>query len=126
MYLDPKPLKMIVLVDVSTKESNNVVIKRNVSYEKVSASNGESSLKIHVETMIMSKPYRSENKYDLGKTTDKEQDMGPHVESPDDQHVEPDVEASVPTSSELQAEHPIGSTMEALVDENDYYNFSEV
>lgn len=59
MYLDPKPLKMIVPVDVSTKESKNATTKKNTSCEKVSSSKGESSLKILVETMITSKTYPS-------------------------------------------------------------------
>lgn len=49
--------------------------------------------------------------------------MGPHVESPNGQHVKLDVEAFVPTASELQAKHPIGLVVEALMDENDDSSF---
>ena len=68
MYLDPKPLKMIILVDVLTKESNNDATKRKTSFEKVSTSKGEPSLKNIIETMVTFKPYPGRNKADLGKT----------------------------------------------------------
>lgn len=40
MYLDPKHLKMIFPMDVSTKESKNVATKKKISFEKVTASKG--------------------------------------------------------------------------------------
>lgn len=57
-------------------------------------------MKNPIEIMSSYKPYHSGNKTDIGKTTGKEHDMGPLIESPDDQHVEPDAKTFVPISSE--------------------------
>ena len=51
--------------------------------------------------------------------------MRPHVESPDDQLVEPDDETSISTSSEPQVGHPIDLAVDAMVDWNDDLDFSK-
>lgn len=125
MYLNPKPLKMIFPVNVLTNESKNAATKRNTSFEKVSALKGEPFLENPVETMITFNPYPGGNKVNLDKTTSKEQDIGRHVESPDDQLVEPNVETYVSTSTEPQPEHPIDSVVDAPKDGNDDSDFFE-
>ncbi|KAI5446566.1 hypothetical protein KIW84_014413 [Lathyrus oleraceus] len=72
MYLDPKPMKMIVPMIFQQKNQRMRLPK--------------------------GKPYLK-----------KEQDVRRHVETPDDQLVEPDVKTSVSTSSEPQVGHPIDS-----------------
>ena len=67
MYPDPKPLKMIIPVYISTKESKNDVTKRKTTFEKVSASIVEPSLKNLVETVISSSLYLSRNQVNLEK-----------------------------------------------------------
>ncbi|CAI8603359.1 unnamed protein product [Vicia faba] len=79
---------MIVLVYVSIKESKNAAIKKKTSSEKFNTLKGEPYLNNPVEIMNIVKPNPSGNKYDL---------------------------ASVLTSSIPQAEHPIGSVVDAPI-----------
>lgn len=101
--MDPTPLKMIILVDISTEESKNTAIKKKTSSEKVNTLKREYSFNNLLEIVSVAEktePKSIRKKNELGNTTGKEQDVEPHVESPDDQHVKPNEVTYVPTSSD--------------------------
>lgn len=111
MFLDPKPLKMIVIVDISTDKAKNDATKRKKKMSK------KVSTLVHdiIETMNVnmeadSKPRRKDIYHDEIIFE------GPNVEPHVDQHVEHNVEAFVLTSSFPQDEptsKPVGKTLKS-------------
>lgn len=96
---------MIVPNDISINQSKSVSNKKTTS-KKVSTSAMKPFMHVHdfVEPMSLEKevvPNPTKKIIDHDKTFSEEPHVDPHVESLVDFHVEPNVEASEPTSDNL-------------------------
>lgn len=98
IFLNPKPMTIIVPVDILTDKSKSTTIKKKNSMEKVSTSAKEPHVHVHniVESMFFNEEVLSNpnGKYiDHAKTNVEKPHVEPHVKSHAGPHVEPNVGA---------------------------------
>ncbi|KAI5395336.1 hypothetical protein KIW84_061793 [Lathyrus oleraceus] len=115
VILNPVPLQMVVIIDISTDKSKSVATKKKKTSKNVSTSEKEPFMRVHNPVDSISKKADSnpiEKIINRVECTTEQPRVEPHVESDAGPHVEPNVETFIPTSGEPHAEPHTKPTVE--------------